>query len=417
MDNEKIVAPIIKGVNGGTGEAKIEKSTDFYPIVEIPELSDNPDSIIDNSILINFKETDIFEERYKPFVLEMKYPQSDPENPKYVPYLRMWPSSTEERIFSLRCKVSKGRNNCSCDGDIYYRIVKPIEGLTILAPDGKVAKDCYIDDSFTLELSLTKDADRAPTEINAVPLIFYVIHDKIEHEVGRVHLSVAPKDVFSKAEVQVYLDEFEKVQNKINDSQNYCLPAFREALEALLGIKANGSNEMNKSYRTKINKYTNNYDNYVMHTYCQALEDLNIANHYFTTAYNLNSKGTLFKYKNNQSIMTDYNPTQMPTTMAVSVSNKFDTEDSKQLGYHIYGVSVVNGSHVMSIVMDNSTLDNPKFTLSDYHVGGSKTYDSSVIDLALDAHTIGAWKYHFVRVGNGIKKPNSKLDLWKIQNY
>lgn len=415
------INPEITGVAGNTSKAPLEVSIDFYPIVYVSLSIQNSDYILDNIIRIHFDSDD---KNNESFIEEMKYPQLEGKPQYFVPYIRMWPSEQEDRIIILNCIPATGHNNCALSGDIYFEIQNSPDGLTVLADEaedsrmemtslaGGVIKDQPIRESFILNIQLSKGVDRKQTGIKEVPLVFYVLHEGERMEVGRVHLSVAPKDVFSKFEIDRYLDKFKEVQDRIEDSQNYCLPVFREALETLLYVKANDTNERNKQYKKQFNVRTKNYENYVMHTYCNALSDQGIAQHFFTTPYNLNPEKTSFR----QSGRT-FEEARLPTTMVSSVSEKCISEVKEQLGYHTFGVSLIYGSHVMSLVVDNSKPNNIEFILSDYHLNGTNTYNPVDIDKALDRHSIGTWKYYFANVGRGINKPNSKLDLWKIQNF
>lgn len=415
------INPRITGVAGNASEAPLEVCIDFHPIVHVSLSIQNSDYILDNVIRIHFDGDD---QNNESFIEEMKYPQLEGKPQYFVPYIRMWPSAQEDRIIILNCMPATGHNNCALSGDIYFEIQNLPDGLTILADEtedsrmemtslaGGVIKDQPIKESFVLNIQLLKGVDRKLTSIKEVPLVFYVLNEGERMEVGRVHLSVAPKDVFSKFEIDKYLDKFKEIQDRIEDSQNYCLPAFREALEALLYVKADDTNERNKQYKRLFNARTKNYENYVMHTYCNALSDQGIAQHFFTTSYNLNPAKTLFK----QSGRT-YEETFLPTTMVSPVSEKCMSEVKEQVGYHLFGVSLIYGSHVMSLVADHSKLNNIEFILSDYHLNGTNTYSPVYIDEVLDKHSIGAWKYYFANVGRGINKPNSKFDLWKIQNF
>jgi len=376
----------------------------FYPIVHIGLSMENSDTIKNNSIIKHFNDSDFSNVRCQPFIKEMEEYTHLPDDQKYyVPYLRMWNSQKEDRIFKLQCYVSEGKDNYADEGDIYIEMPKKVSGLSINNLEDNTIKAAALYESFTLELLLTKDADRAPTGIDDVPLVFYVENNGEKMEVGRIHLSVAPKDVFSQEEIDIYLGKYKIVQDKINNQENYCLPAFREALETLLDIRSK------KTYNTTFNTYTKNYNDYRIHTYANVLISLEYATHHFSTDYNHTTAAT-FKYSGKEY---NYGKSNMPTQMIDSVLKKC-LEESNEIGYHIFGMSIVFGSHVMSIVFNNINLINPKFTLSDHHVNGSKEYSKEDLDYAIDTHTLGTWKYAYVVKKND---SSSRLDLWKIKNY
>ena len=67
-----------------------------------------------------------------------------------------------------------GKDNCANAGDIYFEM-PTIKGLT-LNPNVGYIENAAIESVFTLEFTLSKEVDRNPTNIDAVPLKFYVLN-------------------------------------------------------------------------------------------------------------------------------------------------------------------------------------------------------------------------------------------------
>jgi hypothetical protein len=377
---EDIVIADITGIDGNTSNCELEDSTDFYPIVNIGLSSSNPENVIKNSIIKFFKDSDIYVERCKPFVKEMEYSQLKEGEKYFVPYFRMWPSQAEDRIFKLSCKVTAGHNNCSNVGDIYFELPTTVKGLMI-SPSSEVFEEVSIESVITLELSLTKDVDRNPTEIDRVPLVFYVLNHGEKTEVGRIHLSIAPKDVFSEAEMKEVFSYINIPPKSLKDD---CITAVRKNLEKLLNVKL-----------TKAINYKKVYNMYSLMSYLNSIEHI---------------KG--------EEIVIQTNPDgtkSEPNKLTLDIKTELLQQIEKEIGFHVYGISWISAYHTALLLINNGIQQERKIQIAD-QMGfvndgkGVTEFDYSLINDAILSQIKGWWQW----VKRNYSATNAISKLWKI---
>ena len=385
----------ITGVAGNTDTTPIKVGMDFCPIVYFTMFSSDVKDINQNKIFKIFQKDDFFIERCKPFEKKMEYSQLADGADYYVPYFRMWPPKEGERIFKLVCIIEGGKDNCANEGDIYIEMPTVVNGLKINnAPDG-ILKEVYPGAKEILELSLASDADRKSTGIKDVPLIFYVLNEGEKMEVGRIHLSVAPKDVFSEEEYNKFTQAYKR-EIALKKAM-WCIPAFRNSFQDLIefNMRHLGAEEKNTIFTHMVSK-----------TAKGGLIKNGYAVHSFESDFTLNSKPIEFTYHK----ISYTNVKNSPLHIISSAEDECIEKIKKELGYHIFAVSIMNGNHVMSLVAKVNNLHAISYDLSDQF--NIRPISEGNVDSKLEEQTLHTFKFcHHAELGTS----NKKLTLWKMQ--
>ena len=378
MPEEEIIIADITGIEGNQCDCELENSTDFYPLIlgkdtDIFLSTENPDNIKKNAILKYFIDSDIYNERCKPFVTEMTatdYPQLREDEKYFVPYFRMWASQIEDRTFKLACKVTAGCNNCAGAGNIYFEMPTAIKGLTLNPSEGYI-ENAALESVFTLEFTLSKDVDRNPTDISAVPLKFYVKNKGERTDIGQIHLSVAPKDVFSEAEMTNTIKYFSDGPNKTH--KHDCITAVRNGLQKLLGVDLSGAK---------------NYKKYTMYDFMEFA----------------NNKGYII----GNPIEVTSKITSGNAVVQTNVEEQINEIISTELGYHLFTISLVDCYHTMTLIIDNRNIqaDIPIDIPDQHHMNSSRL---NQLNAAMNQLINGYWRQ--------VPTYNTLSKLWKIKNY
>jgi hypothetical protein len=305
----------------------VSECADFYPIVHAGPSPENSVTIQNNSIIKTFNDFDTVNPHYCPFIKEMTEEYKHlPDNQRYfVPYFRMWNSQREDRTFKLQCDVFEGSDNCADGGDIHVEMPVTVRGLSINNLEDNMLRGAVPGKTFTLDLLLTKDADRTPTAIDEVPLIFYVENKGEKTEAGRIHLSVAPKDVFSEEEIQAtrkYLSGKPLPHTEGHD----CMTALRVGLEKLLGVSLKGA----------MQKYGFNIYN---------LQNYLKKKNYLKEVITINVQGGKIR------------STDIPLS-------QFQKLIHCNMGYHIFGLGI-SGIHTETLIINYSDPVTPVFSMFD----------------------------------------------------
>jgi hypothetical protein len=326
----------------------VSECTDFYPIVTFFPSPENSIEIKNNLIFIyeyyfsDPNNNDPNNNPYQPFLKEMtaEYKHLPDGRRSFVPYFRMWNSQKEDRTFKLRCYVFNVKNNCANKGDIHVEMSNPVNGLSINNLEDNTVKGAENGKTFTLDLLLTKDVDRTPTAIDEVPLIFYVENKGEKTEVGRIHLSVAPKDVFSAEETQ-------KTHNYLFAKPRYtnghdCITAVRVGLEKLLGTSLKGA--INFLYNSRKQKHE--------------------SFHIWDIEGYLEKKGYL--KKSIEIRMEKKGGSLEPETENESPLSLIQEEIGSNIGYHVFGIGV-SGIHTETLIINYSNPATPVFSMFDQY--------------------------------------------------
>lgn len=393
-----MITPVITGAYRDSSDAPLQVSSDFLPIVYFKPSEFNDDSIRDNLIFMEFEKSDSSFSRKKAFVKRLDNSSlTDDDVEYYIPYLRIWPpiNEDEERIFKLACMIEATINNCCEQGNIYIEMPE-IKGLKIKNIEGNVLKDIRISETFTLELSVNAKIDREKKDIDALPLVFYVMNDdNTTNDVGKIHLSIAPKDTFSKAEiadVETYLQNKPNKTHKIRVNGELvghdCLTAVRISAEKLLGVSLTGA----------IKKYKFNI--WIFKDYLEKTKRLKQS-----IEINIGDK--------NQKIV-------LPISSEKKVSKHLKETVENNPGYHFIAIGAAE-IHTLVLIIDYSNINKPTFSIYDqYGYSGRSKNLKLVKDLEykfIDGYVwqeIGTWQ-EFARVTTKKTYPAQAI-LLKIQH-
>lgn len=326
-------------MNGGGNYLEITKRV-FHPIVYFSKAIENDSG---NSILKVFQKSDK-DSPYKDFVFSKKenYQHLPDGLDYYVSYFRMWPSQSGTRKFILSMQIQEGTDNNQDKGILRFEMPQ-IEGIIIQCiKDGQSMKlvegeikDVEILSSLKIELLVKQNVNRDKSAIDAFPMIIYAHSDDeedVEIEVGRINLSIAPRDVFSKKEISLIKEYFE-VEGGPNKTQNHdCITAVRVGLEKLLNANLKGAVKQNSFNMDDLKEYLDR-KGFLCKSFSVDIGD---------------------KYGNILKTISDKN--QVPSYLL---------KDSVSLehGFHVFGIGLV--AHTLTLIIDNCDIDNTTFCIYD----------------------------------------------------
>jgi len=348
----------------------------FFPIVRF---TTQDDATKKRSIFKNFKDEDYEEERCIPFMYEKCYDHLEKNEVTYfVPYFRMWPSQKEDRTFILTAEVKEGSKDGETSGDLYFEFFNEIEGLTL---ETDLIEGVNFGSTIEIKINVAKDIDRIKRNIAALPLIIYTLNSGVKTEVGKIHLSIAPKDVFSQEEMDPVII-YTSIPPK--SLKHDCITAVRKNLEKLLDTKL-----------TKAISYKPTYNMYSLMDY---MKD---NNYVLGSAFDLTT--------------TPDGRNSAPTSLTVNAENQIDTLINEEPGYHFYTISWISAYHTAILIVNNIDFKDPQIQVADQFgfvkaSGGINEFKLDLTNSILLQQIKGWWNW----VSKNYSKTNAISKLWKI---
>lgn len=231
MSDDIIKNREIKGVAGNKTNTSLAVDCGFYPIVKF-ELSDKNSEGVN---LMIFQIGDEYNEKKKSFIEEIEYPHLKKDEPYFIPYLSV-KSSDQPRTIKLSCVTSEGTFDCIKKGKVQIKTPNSntITGISISTES---VDNVYVEDEFTIDIILSKDINIEKFEkFNCYPLIFTVVNEDNETEVGRLHLAVEPE---LKQYILVAGIDYPSIHNNYKLSGDYSVDVIRRKKEIITKCKNN----------------------------------------------------------------------------------------------------------------------------------------------------------------------------------
>jgi len=244
---------------------------------------------------------------------------------------------------------------------------------------------------------------------------------------------IKSKDVFNSVTIKRLKDEYQYMSNFVNDHEpqeyggNYCMQGADRALGKLL---------------------SNNYDFYVvergthkvlnsinfsgLNTYSRASQ-FNLKG-FINSSFTIDSKywkvdhvkrkkineGANYSLARSYAATVQYDLIWVSTAMGIMFTEFMKQEiDSKEPGWHVYYMSIVDGFHTQILLIDNTDRENPKYEIWEDHGLSSSSGDLDDIVKGINKQASSMFTVSCLfryKAGKTDDWDNQTFKIWKIKS-